>query len=536
VRNMSIKKVMLVTLGSIVLLWLTFVLVSWVTLQTIYDKGTEQQRMVRAMLVLKDVRFHVVQIQQFLTDVGATADPGGYEEAKGNAQEAMASLDTLGQILPEQNQFIQSTKANIEALHQVGIKMAKIYVDEGREAGTAIMKAPGDGFDERSAILAKQLADMVAQLNDKLTKSTDDLQATEVHSRVMMSSYGLGGLMLAITMMVILYRKVIPPICAIRTAIENIEKSSDLSKRIEIRSGDEIGFAAAAFNKMLEKFESIIQQVSSSISLLANVSERMTAITEETNHGMNHQQSEITQVATAMNEMMATVQTVAQNANEAAMAAQQADEQALNGKHVVAESIDSIDRLADDVEKAAEVIHKLEKDSENIGTVLDVIKGIAGQTNLLALNAAIEAARAGEQGRGFAVVADEVRTLASRTQQSTEEIHEMIEQLQSAAHAAVRAMEQGRNQAKASVGKAAEAGISLGSIAKSVATITDMNALIASAAKEQSNVTEEINRNIANITRVAEQTAEGASQTFSSSEKLAQLSTQLQSLVGQFKV
>ena len=219
------------------------------------------------------------------------------------------------------------------------------------------------------------------------------------------------------------------------------------------------------------------------------------------------QKDEVDKVATAMTQMSATVHEVARNATEAAEAAQRADEETSKGKMVVSQAIEAIDLLANEVNEAAQVIHRLEQDSDEIGAVLDVIRGIAEQTNLLALNAAIEAARAGEQGRGFAVVADEVRTLAQRTQQSTQEIQNMIERLQSGAQDAVKAMEQGRSRAQVGVEQAAEAGTSLETIAQAVGTISDMNTQIATAAEEQSVVAEEINLNIVTISDMADKIA-----------------------------
>jgi methyl-accepting chemotaxis protein len=259
-------------------------------------------------------------------------------------------------------------------------------------------------------------------------------------------------------------------------------------------------------------------------------------VTSQTQQGMSQQRSETEQVATAMNEMAATIQEVARNAAEAANAAQQADTESQTGNRVVGATVESIDALAREVEKAADVIQKLQQDTDGIGKVLEVIRGIAEQTNLLALNAAIEAARAGEQGRGFAVVADEVRTLASHTQESTAEIQQMVERLQGRAAEAVKVMIEGRSRAEASVGQAAKAGSSLDAITNAVARINDMNTQIASAAEEQTTVAEEVNRSIVSISGVASQCSEGCNQTAGASQQLASLAADMQSLVGQFRV
>ena len=348
---------------------------------------------------------------------------------------------------------------------------------------------------------------------------------------------GIATLILGMLIAVFIARQIVVPLKRAVDAMNEIaEGDGDLTQRLDESGNNEISRLAHAFNNFAEKVRGMVSQVYGSTTQLASAAEEMSLVMEETKRDTLQQQSETSQVVTAMNEMTATVQEVARHATEAASAASKADHASVEGKKVVLSTMNAIEALSSEVHSAANVISQLEKDSENIGTVLDVIKGIAEQTNLLALNAAIEAARAGEQGRGFAVVADEVRTLASRTQQSTQEIQTMIENLQVGAQSAVKVMDESRAKAEDSVSRAAKAGGSLEEITHSVSLINDMNTQIATAAEEQSAVAEEINRNIVNISEIVDRTAEGANQTSIASEELASLAAQLQQLVNQFKV
>jgi methyl-accepting chemotaxis protein len=320
-------------------------------------------------------------------------------------------------------------------------------------------------------------------------------------------------------------------------ALQKLAKEEgDLSTRLTINSNDEVGQLSKSFNLFIGKLHGIISQVVGSTERVVAAANRMAEITEQTTGRVSEQQTETDQVATAMNEMVATVQEVSRTAEEASEATNSADKEARTGTEASNIAMTGINTLVDKIEETEAVIKKLEVESENIGTVLDVIRGIAEQTNLLALNASIEAARAGDQGRGFAVVADEVRTLASRTRESTDEINTMIMRLQSEVHDVVESMgiasEQGRDGAE----KVEKAIHSLNSIASIVSTIFDMNTLIASASVEQTGTAEEINKNIANISHISQQTSEDASSTRLTSEELTQLSISLQQLVGQFKL
>jgi len=324
----------------------------------------------------------------------------------------------------------------------------------------------------------------------------------------------------------------------INYAVEVTERIStgDLTQTIDLNSGGEIGQQLYALKVMQDHLRSMIGEMGQSSTELSSSSEELAVVSEQTTKNLCLQQTEVEQVATAMNEMAATINEVAKNAAASSQAAQNANKEASEGGRVVEETIESIEKLASGVENAGAVIQALATDSENIGSVLDVIKGVAEQTNLLALNAAIEAARAGEQGRGFAVVADEVRTLAQRTQQSTHEIEQMIEKLQSGTQNAVSVMIDSQDLARHSVNEAARAGASLEIITAAVGSISDMNIQIASAAEEQSCVAEEMNNNITSVNSISEQNATAATQTTSSSEELSRMAAHLQDLILRFKV
>ena len=348
---------------------------------------------------------------------------------------------------------------------------------------------------------------------------------------------GVLAVVIGLAISALIAKGIVSPIKEAASAMQDIaEGDRDLTQRLTVHGKDEMAELCHGFNLFAEKVHALVSDVADSTTYLGEAAGKMGSVTVELDNSIQQQKAEIDQVATAMNEMTATVQEVARSASDAADSAATANEQSVDGQRVVEQNISTIQVLASEVENAAEVINTLESDSERIGTVLDVIRGIAEQTNLLALNAAIEAARAGEQGRGFAVVADEVRTLASRTQTSTEEIQEMIESLQKGSGNAVTVMQNGREQAEVSVGHASHAGESLTTITNAIASINDMNTQIASAAEEQSAVAEEINRNIVNINDMAAMISGGSHQTSEAGNELEVQAEKLQTIVSRFKI
>lgn len=307
-----------------------------------------------------------------------------------------------------------------------------------------------------------------------------------------------------------------------------------VARHVYVGRDDELGQLQLVIKALQSQLGTVVWRIDAAVDELDDIATSTAAAVEQTNVGIYAQQSETEQAATAMNEMSATVQEVAQNTAEAAKAAHEADVVAKEGALAATESICGIDALVDEVEQAAEVIRDLEQESNSVGAVLDVIRGIAEQTNLLALNAAIEAARAGEAGRGFAVVADEVRTLAYRTQEATAEIDGMIARLQEEARGAVQAMEKAQGSAKINAEQVETLAESLGNIAGAVKNINDMNTQIATAAEEQTAVSDEINRNIVNISSCAEQTTVVAQDTGQTMRKLIDETSHLHAVVQQF--
>ncbi|OQR27971.1 methyl-accepting chemotaxis protein [Pseudomonas sp. T] len=400
-------------------------------------------------------------------------------------------------------------------------------------------------LDEYTASL-EQEKQVHAQMNDRaalVMQQVDDAYAAQraamqsqlrTNTLLIVASAALALLVGALASMLITWMIVRPLRQVIGMARRIAE--GDLSVSIEVRRKDEVGQLMGAVGSMADSLRGIVSRLSDGVGQITASAQALSSVTERTQHGVNSQKAETDQVATAMNQMAATVHDVARNAEEAASSAEQADGKVASGQDVVRQTLGRIEQLADAVRAATQSIEQLGRESQSIGSVLDVIKNVAEQTNLLALNAAIEAARAGEQGRGFAVVADEVRALARRTQQSTAEIETLIAALQNGANTSVQRMQRSHALVEMTVGDAVQTEAALGTIASAVAVIHQMNQQIAAASEQQSAVAEEISRSVSSIRGIADESAQAMESTASSSVELAQLSRELQGLVGQFRL
>ncbi len=335
----------------------------------------------------------------------------------------------------------------------------------------------------------------------------------------------------------LLANTILRPLNLMKANLDDIAAGEgDLTRRLTITSHDELGELAGSFNRFVDKIHGLVRQISEMTTQLTGLVHQVSDQAQRSDQAMERQRHETDQVATAINEMSAAAQEVAKSAQNAAVAAQQTDEEGQAAKRVVAGSIEKIHALVDDIRSSGVSLDSLQKDVSSIVSVLGVIRSIAEQTNLLALNAAIEAARAGEAGRGFAVVADEVRALASRTQISTQEIQGMIDRLQAGTQSAVEAMRRSSEAGDGTSAQANEAGASLDTMAQLIATINSMNAQIASAAEEQTAVAEEINRSVHQIAVAVDNVADETQQGAQTSRSLADLGQRLGGLVGQFRI
>ena len=391
--------------------------------------------------------------------------------------------------------------------------------------------------NENSLVLAYTLKNKASQIIMKMEAKEDVKFLFDAVKSTQIKSIAASFIITLIAISLFLFilnRLLFSPI---KILISNMKQCADGDLTVDISGHGlkDINALAIGLENLVDKMKQQISFINTSASDVSSAADHLSQITDKTNNGISRQQTETDMVATAITEMSSTAQEVANNAADAAQSASSADIESKKGITVVDKTIQAINLLATEVENASTVIEELKSDSEKIGSILDVIRGIAEQTNLLALNAAIEAARAGEQGRGFAVVADEVRTLASRTQESTEEIQSMIEALQKGAHKAVSAMQQNQDQAQKTVEHANETSESLHTISNAINIINDMNAQIATASEEQTAVAEEVNRSVVNITDIANETAEGSKETMLSSEQLSTLAHDLEVAVGQFK-
>jgi methyl-accepting chemotaxis protein len=452
-------------------------------------------------------------------------------ELRGVLSEAQQRYDVLI-VLPEERKLFDRFKVAEHQYLELQAQVMQLSAQNRVEAAASILNGQMSPLADEIAVILRELVEM--------NKHNANL-ATEAARLVFINSRVWVGVMIGITALItiglalLLTRSIVLPL-AQSLGVAEVVAGGDLTGDISISGKDEPARLLQALKSMQHNLRDTIRQISESSSQLASASEELSCVTEDATRGLHQQSLEIEQAATAVNQMTAAVEEVASNAVATSEASRESDRIAQHGREQVQQTVTSIEFLADDVTSNATQVEDLAQKVHGISKVLDVIRSIAEQTNLLALNAAIEAARAGDAGRGFAVVADEVRALAHRTQQSTQEIEQMIGGIQQGTDSAVSSMQQSNVRARSTLELAKAAGLALEEIASAFTLINERNLVIASASEEQAAVAREVDRNLMNIRDLAMQTSAGANQTSAASQELSRLAVDLNSMVAKFSV
>ena len=510
--NVSVNRKLGLGFGLVLLMTLAITLTGWLGMDSIINRG--------------DKLGNISVIQQYTQDLRIARQH--YERKPDQAsinevEQALGNLERQVELMVKAIEKPEDQQRLAQQLQAIGLY---------RQAFAELKQGAADQALQRMA----DQGTVLLQTSQAMTASQTQVRdAGASQAKAMLAGATALAMILGLLAAWAITRQIIIPLRQTLAAAERVA-SGDLRHDLHSDRRDELGQLQASMQRMTQGLRELIGGIGDGVTQIASAAEELSAVTEQTSAGVNNQKVETDQVATAMNEMAATVHEVARNAEQASEAALAADQQAREGDRVVSEAVAQIERLAREVVNSSEAMNQLKAESDKIGSVLDVIKSVAQQTNLLALNAAIEAARAGEAGRGFAVVADEVRSLAQRTQQSTEEIEELIAGLQSGTQRVASVMDASRQLTDSSVELTRRAGGSLDTITRTVSSIQAMNQQIATAAEQQSATAEEINRSVMNVRDISDQTSAASEETASSSVELARLGTHLQGLVGRFKL
>jgi hemerythrin-like metal-binding protein len=480
------------------------------------------------------LKIAVIQVQQWLTDISATRGldglNDGFDEAENNAQHFRQLVSELETLDPKNKKGYDDMRIAFDEYYKVGQQMAHAYIAEGPAGGNPMM-ASFDAVAEKITLDVDEFLSAAQKTTDASLKS----QVKSATSSTLFISIGSLIIFIFIALYFFINMNTLVALKKFVMLFENMSEG-DLSLKADVNRGDEIGGMSRMFNAATNDMGATIVGIQFPSQVLANIAAEMLETSKHTEGRVKHQARETEQVATAIAEMNATVQDMAANTAKASAAAESAKNAASNGKKVIVSSISTTNTVANEVNKTAAMISRLEEEGDNISAIVDTIRSIAEQTNLLALNAAIEAARAGESGRGFSVVADEVRSLASRTKESTGEIQAMVERIQLGTKGAASTMQAAKVAVDSSVEQSAATNEALQQIVDSVSVITSMNQQIASAAEELEATTDNVSQNIVSVNETAQHSTEVATRSYESGIRVTVLAGEIRALLKRFKV
>ncbi|TRO16268.1 methyl-accepting chemotaxis protein [Ectopseudomonas mendocina] len=538
-RDLSIAPRAALGFGLVALLVVLLGIFSLMQMGAMREKSNEiNVNWLPSVLAIGDVNANVLRLRAITLRLTLNRDSA---QVQNNLRLAEELRSSLGKNQGIYEQLISS--AEERAIYDEFKRVEAAYLQEQDRIMEAARQGNFDAAIEVASGSLNQHADDMLQNLGKLTEinrvsalaAGDTVAEVTDSARIWVIGMMIVATLATVVLALLLTRSIVAPLTeAVRVA--EVVASGDLTQNIHADGSDEPARLLNALKNMQQSLRTTIQSISDSSNQLASASEELHAVTEDSTRGLHQQNTEIEQAATAVNEMTAAVEEVARNAVSTSEASRESNVTAQQGREQVRQTVDSIGQLAADVTTTSGEVEQLAQRVHEISKVLDVIRSIAEQTNLLALNAAIEAARAGDAGRGFAVVADEVRALAHRTQQSTQEIEQMIGGIQSGTDRAVSAMQSSNGRARSTLEVAQAAGVALEQIAQAISSINERNLVIASASEEQAQVAREVDRNLVNIRDLSMQTSAGANQTSAASQELSRLAVDLNNLVARFKV
>ena len=538
-RNFSIAPRAAIGFGLVALLVVLLGIFSLTQMGAMREKSDEiNENWLPSVLAIGDVNVNVLRLRAITLRLILNRDSA---QVQNNLRLAEELRSSLGKSLGNYEQLISS--AEEQGIYDEFKRAEAAYLQEQGRITEAVRQGDFEAAAEVVGGSINQHADAMLQSLIKLTEinrvsalAAGKMAADVTESaRVWVIAMMVLATLITVALALLLTRSIVAPLSEAVRVAEQVA-SGDLTQSIHTEGKDEPARLLGALKDMQQSLRTTIQGISDSSNQLASASEELHAVTEDSTRGLHQQNTEIEQAATAVNEMTTAVEEVARNAVSTSEASRESTITAQHGREQVRQTVGSIEQLASDVTTTSGEVEQLAERVHEISKVLDVIRSIAEQTNLLALNAAIEAARAGDAGRGFAVVADEVRALAHRTQQSTQEIEQMIGGIQGGTDRAVSAMQSSTGHARSTLEVAQAAGVALEQITQAISSINERNLVIASASEEQAQVAREVDRNLVNIRDLSMQTSAGANQTSASSQELSRLAVDLNNLVTRFKV
>ncbi len=537
-RAMSLRQIIAVSMISNLLLMV--ILLTMVALgfnRSVNASRHEHQVTQAAMVAMLDARFHVVQVQQFLTDVGATGERGGFGEAETEFQGANAMLKEIQRLLPNVGDEVAKIGEALEVFYGVGKKMAEAYVVAGQQAGNQLMKQPETGFDARAEILTKRIAVLEKNLRGMMQEEALETEQSIARARLVALVMGGCVMLLGITTSVLMYKMLLRMLGGEPTVAKAVVESiagGDLTQPIELRHGDTSSLMAFQ-QQMQSGLRSMVSEITASVRSTEQSASALTDASRHVAEASNATSEAAAAMASGMQEMSVSIGQVSSDAQQALDISDRAGHLAVSGGEVIESAILTISQIAETVRLTAADLVSLSKDSEKVTAVVQAIRELADQTNLLALNAAIEAARAGEQGRGFAVVADEVRKLAERTASATTEITETIGIVQAHTLLSVATMEKAVAEVDRGVDYAEKAGIALSDIRAGVLEVVRVVNGIVGAIQEQSAASQQIAERVESVAQASDVNTAAAHQMADSAKVLDSLAGSLSSAIQRFK-